>query len=343
MIRVASALVMAVLLAVLTACQPAPGAPAPVAGHSTDSTGGTGGTVSSADPASAATLASLRRIDDHPLWTMTFQGGYDRYTGMTAPQPAFGCSLFTAHGDPANPLFGRNFDYPQQPVLLLFTAPPDGYASVSLVDTSNLGLTREVDFATEAGRRALLNAPLLPYDGMNAKGLTIGMATTPSAEPTRHAGRGQAGGIRIMRLALDEAATVDEALAVFDRHNLDFTAGPPLHYLVADAHGQAAVIEFVDGTMVVHRQQGPWQALVNFELTGTDEATRQADPRYATASRALTAAGGRLGPGEAMDLLSQVQQGHTQWSVVYGQKTGEIRIATGRRYDTVHTFQLSMA
>ncbi|QFU90882.1 linear amide C-N hydrolase [Amycolatopsis sp. YIM 10] len=327
MIRTTFALVVALALALpLAACQPAPGAPAAPPGPSD----------------AAVTLASLRRIDDHPLWTMTFHGGYDRYTGMAAKQPEFGCSLFTAHGDPANPLFARNFDYPQQPALLLFTAPPDGYASVSLVDTSNLGLTREVDFATEAGRQALLNAPLLPYDGMNAKGLTIGMATTPSAEPTRHADRGSAGGIRIMRLVLDEAATVDEALAVFERYNLDFTAGPPLHYLVADAGGQAAVIEFVDGVMVVHRQQGPWQALVNFELTGTGEPTRQADPRYATASRALTASAGRLGPDQAMDLLAQVRQGHTQWSVVYGQKTGEVRIATGRRYDTVHTFHLPM-
>ncbi|MBN6039176.1 linear amide C-N hydrolase [Amycolatopsis sp. 195334CR] len=327
MFRTAFALVVALVLALpLSACQPAPAVPAPPPGPSD----------------AAVTLASLRRLDDHPLWTMTFRGGYDRYTGMTATQPEFGCSLFTAHGDPANPLFARNFDYPHQPALLLFTAPPDGYASVSLVDTSNLGLTSEVDFATEAGRQALLNAPLLPYDGMNAKGLAIGMATTPTAEPTRHPGRTSAGGIRIMRLALDEAATVDEALAVFERHNLDFTAGPPLHYLVADAAGQAAVIEFVDGAMVVHRQAGPWQALVNFELTGTDEPTRQADPRYATASRALSTSDGRLDQAQAMDLLSQVRQGHTQWSVVYGQKTGEIRIATGRRYDTVHTFHLPM-
>ncbi|UJW30924.1 linear amide C-N hydrolase [Saccharothrix sp. AJ9571] len=328
MTRATSALVLALLL---TACQAAPSAPAPPG--------------SPAPSDAQLTLASLRRVDDHPLWTMTFHGAYDRYTGMAQDpaRPGSGCSLFTAHGDPAAPLFGRNFDYPQQPVLLLFTTPPAGYASVSLVDTSNLGLPREVDFATETGRQALLNAPLLPYDGMNAKGLTIGMATTPEAEPTRHPGRGKVGGIRVMRLALDEAATVDEAIAVFERYNVDFTAGPPLHYLVADAHGQAAVLEFVEGTMVVHRQHGPWQALVNFELTGTDEATRQADPRYATASRVLTGSAGRLDPGQAMDLLSQVHQGHTQWSVVYGQKTGEVRVSTGRRYDTVHTFHLPLS
>ncbi|GGK82060.1 hypothetical protein Ppa06_47870 [Planomonospora parontospora subsp. parontospora] len=292
----------------------------------------------------AATLASLRKVDDHPLWTMRYRGGYDRFAEIApALTPTgFGCSLFSAHGDPAAPVFGRNFDYDHQPALLLFTTPPDGHASVSMVDVSYLGLKSEADFTTAAGRSALLQAPLLPFDGMNSKGLVVGMATVPSWRPGSDPARRTVGSVRIMRLVLDGAATVDEALAVFGRHNIDPSDSPPLHYMVADAAGRSAVVEFVDGEMVVHRGRGPWQAMVNFAVTGSTEQSRQADHRYRTATAALEAAGGGLSADRAMDLLARLRQGHTQWSIVYGGKSGEVRLATGRRYGTVHEFRLPM-
>ncbi|WP_084517968.1 linear amide C-N hydrolase [Microtetraspora niveoalba] len=290
----------------------------------------------------AATLATLRKVDDHPLWTMTYQGGYDRLATVapTLTPDAFGCSLFAAHGDPADPVFGRNFDFDHQPALLLFASPPDGYASVSMVDVSYLGLRSDADFTTDAGRRALLGAPLLPFDGMNAKGLVVGMATVPEAKPGVDAGRRTVGSVRVQRLMLDEAATVDEAIAVFGRYNVDFSDSPPLHYMVADAAGRSAVIEFDRGEMVVRRGEGRWQAMTNFTLTGSTEESRRADQRYRTLSEALDGSGGRAPGARAMDLLASVRQGHTQWSIVYGQKSGEVRLATGQRYGTVHEFRL---
>ena len=37
--------------------------------------------------------------------------------------------------------YGRNFDWEFSPALLLFTDPPDGYASVSMVDLTFLGIS----------------------------------------------------------------------------------------------------------------------------------------------------------------------------------------------------------
>lgn len=42
----------------------------------------------------------------------------------------------------------------------------------------------------------------------------------------------------------------------------------------------------------------------------------------------------------AMDLLSEVQQSHTQWSVGYGLTTGTVHVATGKRFDQVHELRL---
>jgi Linear amide C-N hydrolases, choloylglycine hydrolase family len=306
-------------------------------------------TVAVADPAAAdRTLASLRRLDDHPLFTMTFQGSYDRLahlpeveraTALAAARGTWACSLFSAA-----PVFGRNFDWDDDPALLLFTDPPDGYASVSMVDLSYLGFGRSSppDQVAEARRRLLLAAPLLPFDGMNEHGLVVGMAAVEGATADLERDRPTVGSVRIIRLMLDQARTTTEAVAVMRRYNVDFSSGPPLHYLIADATGRAAVVEYVDGRMRVVWQEGAWQAAVNFHLTGTSEPARQADPRY----RAIS---GELAHGEvrdwrqAMRLLERVAQPHTRWSVVYGMRDGEVHLAMGQHYADVHTFHLPLA
>lgn len=289
-----------------------------------------------------ATLATLHRIDKLPLYEMTYTGDYDGLAGVPGPgTPAspFGCSLFVASGDPNAPLFGRNFDWDPNPALVLHADPPDGYASVSIVDISYLGV-KVPDSAED--KRKLLNAPLLPFDGMNERGLAVGLAADDSASVRPDPAKQTVGSVRVIRLILDHAATVDEAIALLGRYNLDFTGGPPLHYLLADATGASAVVEFVDGTMTVERGGPPWQALTNFRIAGTDDDARQRDHRYAVASGKLRAEGGKLDPATAMDLLHAVAQPHTRWSVTYELRTGKIRVVAGQRWQTVYDFSLPM-
>ena len=44
---------------------------------------------------------------------------------------------------------------------------------------------------------------------------------------------------------------------------------------------------------------------------------------------------------DAMDLLADVSQRLTQWSVVYGISTDDITVAMGKQYDNLHVFHLS--
>jgi choloylglycine hydrolase len=284
-----------------------------------------------ADSAADRTLSSLRKVDDLPLYEMRYVGDYDATRGATEPAPAapFGCSLFAAPG----PLFGRNFDWDANPAMVLHTDPPDGYASVSIVDISYLGVGRD-----PSRDRRLLDAPLLPFDGMNERGLFVGLAADESATARADPSKPTVGGVRIMRLVLDGAATVDEAVAVFDRYNLDFDGGPPLHYLIADRSGAAAVVEYVDGRMSVVRDT---RVLTNIRLSGASEAQRRTDHRYATAAAALSTTRGPMNWEDAMGVLRDVAQGHTRWSAVYEPATGKVRVVAGQRWNTVHTFEVA--
>ncbi|GAA4694285.1 carcinine hydrolase/isopenicillin-N N-acyltransferase family protein [Phytohabitans rumicis] len=298
-----------------------------------------------ADQADRA-LDSLRRLDDHPLYQLTYDGPAPRLApadatpqviAMPAGRRAFACTVFLAGGDPGHPVLGRNFDWDYNPALVLVSRPPDAYDSISLVDLSYLGFdhARLAKLDDPTWRRDLLLAPTLPFDGMNEHGLAIGMAQVDGQAEVRP-GAPTVGSLAIIRLALDTTKTVDEAVRLFQTYTLDWSGAPSLHYLIADATGASAVIEFATGTMTVTRGDGRWQLMTNFNLSTSDPATRQADWRYRTGSAELTAAHGKLDPGGAMDLLRTLRQGHTQWSVVYDLRAGTAAIATAQRYDKIH-------
>ena len=287
----------------------------------------------------------------HPLYEMTYAGALPPLLPAAEPtEPAapgrfrkpFGCTVLLA-GDPARPVVGRNFDWDPNPALVLHTDPPGGTATISVVDISYLGYDRAhlAGLDTPAGRRALLRAPLLPFDGMNEHGLAVGMAAEESAVATRRPGRALVGSVRIMRLVLERARTVRQALGVLQAYDLDFDGGPPLHYFVADATGASAIVEFVAGRFtVIPRGEQPWQVMVNFQQATSTAASRQADGRWRTATARLAAARGRLDPRQVLGLLSDVRQGHTQWSVAYDLAGRRAYLVVDQDFGTVRQFLL---
>jgi hypothetical protein len=296
----------------------------------------------------ARTLASFRQVDDYPLYVMTHYGASTPEdlaieTGRAADLHGDACSTFTARTPEGDVIVGRNFDWIHRAALLLFTEPPDGPVTASMVDIAYLGYEDSV--TEDADRSALLDAPRLPMDGMNEQGLAVTQMAIPDADQVPDPDRPTVGSLGIMRVVLDGAATVDEAIEVMGGYNVDFEGGPDLHYLVADASGASAVVEFVGGDLVVTRSDMPWQISTNFTLYGTEpEEWPRLCQRYATAQETLGAAGGELSVPAAMDLLASVSQAggrsQTMWSVVYNLTAGSVDVVVGREYETVHSFAL---
>ncbi len=300
-------------------------------------------------------LVTFRQVDDYPLYVMhtyeDYHFGSFLETGIQAdvslrwgelgPAQQWACSCFATLNGEGQAILGRNFDWFNQPALLLYTHPADGYASASMVGISYLGF--DTGEPSWLDRMRLLEAPYLPFDGMNEAGLAVGMMAVPHAQAGDDPRRVTIGSLHAIRLLLDNAASVDEAISLLQAYNLDWEGGPPLHYLVADSFGDSAVIEFLGGAMSVVRNEESWQVSTNFILT--DRAPGEATslcPRYASASKALQEAEGDLSDAEAMSLLEEVSQQITMWSVVYNMATGDISVAVGREYDRVHEFDLQM-
>jgi hypothetical protein len=128
-----------------------------------------------------------------------------------------------------------------------------------------------------------------------------------------------------------------------ENYNISWQGGPSLHYLMADASGHAALVEFYQGQMVVIPNETPWHLATNFLRTSTGETAEGICWRYDIIQQRLAETGGRITAQDALDLLQQVSQAVTQWSVVYDLSSGDISVAMGRQYGDVHTFHLNLA
>ena len=298
-----------------------------------------------------STLNSLEKVDDYPLYTMTYTGAYQPQAEVLPlkksiakiESPTWACSLFTVLLDEGNSLYGRNFDWEFSPALLLFTDPPDGYASVSMVDIAYFGFDsttakKLADLPIEE-RVSLLETPYLPFDGMNEHGLVIGMAAVPSGDMQPGANKETIGSIGIIRQMLDHARTVDEAVSIMAGYNIEFGGGPPIHYLLADATGKSVLVEYYNGEMHILENEEPWQLATNFLRVSVDDPAGAGCWRYNLIQARLTETSGQLDLQAAMGLLADVAQNNTQWSVVYQMDSGLINVVMGQQYKNMHQFQ----
>ncbi len=321
------------------------------------------------------TLASLSLINDHPFYQMTYVGDYSQFLelkkkyfwAMGIPRPH--CSAFAALNPAGGAVLGYNSDAEHRPLLLLFTDPSDGYASVSLVDLGEaFGFNDKLTpFVSAQDKSLLLYAPYYVNTGMNEMGLAFGVMADPEGKSTIDPSKDTTFGSEIRRYFLDYAKDVDEAIALMAKYNVSYNGGMASNILLADRSGHSALVEWVDGKMVVIRNQEPWQVSTNFRVYGNQAkidaytAEYQASGfirddtwgknywRYIKGSETLKKAGGQLTMDQAMDLLQNLSLVvsppsvfyGTQYSIVYNLNSGDFQIVTDRNYNQVYSYHLA--
>lgn len=311
------------------------------------------------------TLGTLQRVGDTSLFTMDYIGdyGFDDFleTGAsTDPElinfiagrllkglpmefdlPDLGCSTFAVETPEGEHLFGRNFDMYYSPALFVRTAPDNGYKSISMVNLAYIGFGENKLPTNLANSFLTLAAPYVPLDGVNEKGVAVGVLLIDTEPTDQDTDKVDITTTTAIRMILDKAATVDEALDLLCRYDMHSSANSCYHFQIADATGKAVVVEYIGEEMNVIDSP----RATNFLLTPGDWDFGGGQDRFDTLERTMTEKDGVFTEAEAMDLLASVSQkvrvdktSTTQWSCVYNQDRGTVNIAMGMDYDNLYTF-----
>ena len=266
---------------------------------------------------------------------------------------SFGCTTFNATTPSGDKLFARNYDYMDSPALTVWTHPEDGYASVSTVSLYFLGYGGS--FLPEDLLTSLLTliAPYIPVDGMNEKGLSIGVLELETPETFTQTEKKDITTTAVIRTVLDHAATVEEAVEIFKKYDMhDLLGGAcTYHYQIADASGDTAIIEYVNGEITVLKPDRSGTLIAtNFWLSeGVDDPDGMGQDRYDTAQRMLSGANYQVSEEEAMDILQATHlenadlHGYicsTLWSVVYNNTDKTFTVCAMYDYDNQYRFSV---
>ena len=192
------------------------------------------------------------------------------------PKAAHHCSTVSLRSEPGHPFFGRNFDYGNDACLIVRVHDERGVASIAVIDLAYLNLNRgDLDQTSLVARLPLLFAPYYVMDGMNRQGLAVADMSVPAAQAPTANGKPSIIQSTLMRLILDEAASVDEALAIVRSYNVHFVQHPE-HLMIADATGRSVVVEFVASEVRVTESTESWQVCTNHLICDKTEEQNDA-------------------------------------------------------------------
>ena len=251
------------------------------------------------------------------------------------------CSAFTADTQSGDRVFGRNYDFSATNTAIVYTDPGEGrHASYSTIDLSFLGLDADKDVETISQKILTLAAPYVPLDGINDAGVACGIFMSYQGKgkgtPTdTQTDKPDLTSTTLLRLILDYADSVEDAVALAQQYDLHDSASSCFHYMVADSTGRSAILEWV-GTDADHDADGAerqlnvlwndtdalsdsadWQVVTNFIKTpgyydGTTAEMKGLD-RYEHLAAALRETDGIVADKDAaMDLLASV--GRRTWN-----------------------------
>lgn len=321
------------------------------------------------------TLSTLEKVDEN-FYRMTYKTDYaldkllaqgaedDRaLAAFVSKQLLYGlpfnhkvmdlaCSTFAARTPEGEYIQGRNLDINGSQNILVYTRPDKGYASLSMANGLLLGYIDSMP-DTDAGRLLTLAAPYYPVDGINEKGVSVAILLLSGSQPVyQNRGKTPITTTLAIRMILDRAATVKEATDLMEQYDMRSICNANLHFHLADAAGDSAVIEYVDGEMQVIRSEGYGQVATNFFLSpDAVEKVRDGEDRLKTLQSVLDADKGVVGAEKAWRMLDSVKMEHvydedtgidfnTAYSIVFNNTKHTMDICVNMNFDKIYSYQV---
>ncbi len=305
-----------------------------------------------------ATIESFSHLGD--FHTINYVGDYEyildfldnQFLGGNEQIDEMGCSLFSGLGDSDNIFLGRNFDNPQQDVLVGRYAAPGCYKSIAVNRLADMGLPVGTNFFNLSTQQELLllRAPYFACDGINEMGLAVGVAYVDVVPVEVDPNKESIWLTRWIREILDHAANVQEAIDITNSYNiLDNFYGQNTichHLLITDSSGSSVILEYHDGAFEEIYPEVDWQVLTNTHIYNhTLQQMFNLCYRYELLYNALEDQEGIIYDWQnGLDILELPTWGNltngTQWSSLYDVNEHQFYLSTYRDFNNIARIEL---
>jgi len=324
------------------------------------------------------TLATVKQVDKN-IWTVVYKGSYgldemlekgipgiggivrftqkyihSRQVFLNPFVKDFGCSTFNTRTPQNDVILGRNFDYKDSVCIVVWTAPENGYRSMTVTLGAFLLYGKKWQNPEKLKNHIrMMGAPYCCMDGVNEKGLAIAVLEIKTKPTKQKTGKKPITTVTAIRAVLDKCKNVDEAIELLKKYDMRDLIFANYHYQIADAEGNSVIIEYVNNEMKVIRQTHKDEnlKLTNYFLTeGGDNRKEMGRDRYKRIDDTLCECGHHISEEDAMKLLESCKLCYhhqylphmvvTVWSNVYNCAKKTMKICSGMNYDDMYEFSL---
>jgi len=307
---------------------------------------------------SLESLVRVRRISEQyatgGLYLLTQCGNYEdlfqRENQKAIDYPMINeswryCSMFsTRSGDSV--FMGRNWDNQNVgSIIVSLYKPQNGHSSISFSRAIDMGFPMNVDIedmrSTPMGSKLLL-APFYAYDGINDRGMVASVTGIDQVKVNSINGKESIFISFLVRKILDQTESVEEAVRFvekyipfdLDKNSLD------CHFYLADASGRSVILEYTkNGWQKIYPEKS-WQVMTNNIVYGVPDAKlRQECSRYKSLSETLELNNGHIDWRAGMQMLRNVSQKGTTWSVVYSLRSKDVYFSVYQTWEKIYHLQ----
>lgn len=287
------------------------------------------------------TIFSYKKLNDKPVYMIEVHNNYklDKYLEVGSTdlsefqdfmkrelafgifqimEDTFSCSSFTARTPNGDYIMARNMDANLSPnPVLLTTNPKNSYTAIAMANPNEMQLNSrgEIDLLTR-----FMNL-LIPYycvDGINENGVSVAILSSTKVSYPKNKEAVTLFDYTVPRLILDKASSVQEALELLEPYNLFGYPVDTFHYIIADATGDAVVVEYLNGELVVTKKDDDYIVVTNTLLHNNEAKVFRSCSRYSNIHVSLDSVDGILSEKDALDLLMENKLGSAKvWSTIF--------------------------
>ncbi len=275
-------------------------------------------------------------------YIITFlSNGFVKTKSIEIPKK-FGCSTLVSENESV--VMGRNYDWEgkKSQAMIIHTKPQNGYESYSTCGLDFLGFGEAWKPEGMKNQYMALAAVYVPLDGMNEKGLCVAdLICGEELEETHQTGKeGNLTTTSAIRLLLDRAANVEEAIWLLSQYNMHSSVGLPHHLAIADASGKSVVAEYVNHELIVTETD----IVTNHYLSVGDKfgmGNAESHKRFEKLQEMQEQANHMISQKQMKECMAAVSyENITQWSIVYDMKAAALDFYWQREYDNPYHFEM---